>query len=143
MIFQVKFFSPDLTSALVEKRAQALVRLRPLIVTFSMRTGDNNNNNIIIIIIIIVIIIAPVQCTSLCTDPSLPLQVGFQQSMAARLLHVASSFFTWFTRKVAVCVCVCASILKMLHFHQNFQIGRVVQITQLYTKFVSRCQQVI
>ena len=40
MIFQVKFLSPDLTSALVEKRAQALARLRLLIVTFSMRTGD-------------------------------------------------------------------------------------------------------
>ena len=41
MIFQVKFLSPDLTSALVEKRAQALARLRPLIGTFSMRTGDH------------------------------------------------------------------------------------------------------
>ena len=40
MIFQVKFLSPDLTSALVEKRAQALARLRLLIATFSMRTGD-------------------------------------------------------------------------------------------------------
>ena len=40
MIFQVKFLSPDLTSALVEKRAQVLARLRLLIVTFSMRTGD-------------------------------------------------------------------------------------------------------
>ena len=40
MIFQVNFLSPDLTSALVEKRAQALARLRLLIATFSMRTGD-------------------------------------------------------------------------------------------------------
>ena len=71
---------------------------------------DNNHNIIIMIIIIVVIIIAPVQCASLCTDPSLPLQVGFQQSMEARLLHVASSFFTWFTRKVAVCVCLCINL---------------------------------
>ena len=126
-------------------RLQGFRFLRPIAPRSSLSTAtvprlllqDNNNN----IIIIIIIIIAP--HAYLCTVPRLLLQAGSQQLIEPRQIVASRIFFTPGLQGKWPCVCVCASILKMLHFHQNFQIGRVVQITQLYTEFVSHCYLVI
>ena len=70
---------------------------------------QDNNNNKIIIIIIIIIIISP--HAYLCTVPRLLLQAGFSTiNWSAPDCCKSHFFYSRFTRKVAVCVCLCINL---------------------------------